>query len=394
MAAHRAGDRVLCMSRTYNVPLRYILGPLRERIDVRLMLWEEAPAQDWESLPARSRGHDGDVERAYAHEIHIGRPNDEREYPRTVTFVSPRMLWDLLRAPERVVLTRELNLATLYAVMSKVRRGRRVVAMVEGDFTLLGTTGSASYKVALRRLVARFVDAFVANSASATEYLTDVLNVPRRRIVEGWWLAGMPREAGDEPGQPTQPVGRPPVVLAGGQLIPRKGFDLLIDGIARYRRDVGPCRLLLVGDGPERAALQAQVERLGLDDVDFLGVVPHEQMDKLMRSCDLFAFPTLFDLVGRVSVEALSVGTPVAASTLSGASGVLVRDGVNGVLMDPRDPASVTNALRRGLDPAINAQLREGARATSAHITPEVAAQHILTAVWRAGGRPRAGASR
>jgi glycosyltransferase involved in cell wall biosynthesis len=168
----------------------------------------------------------------------------------------------------------------------------------------------------------------------------------------------------------------------------------LIDGIARYRRDVGPCRLLLVGDGPERAALQAQVERLGLDDVDFLGVVPHEQMDKLMRSCDLFAFPTLFDLVGRVSVEALSVGTPVAASTLSGASGVLVRDGVNGVLMDPRDPASVTNALRRGLDPAINAQLREGARATSAHITPEVAAQHILTAVWRAGGRPRAGASR
>lgn len=394
MAGHTARDRVLCLSKTYNVPLRYILGPLRERSDVRLMLWEQATAPEWE-LGDRSAGADHDVARGYAHEIHIGRPSNGREYPLTVTFVSPRMLWDLVRAPEHVVLTRELNLATLYAVMSKVRQGRKVVAMVEGDFTLLGTTGSAAFKVALRRLVARFVDVFVANSAGATAYLTDVLNVPRRRIVEGWWLAGMPQTASDVPEPAAQPVGRPPVVLAGGQLIPRKGFDLLIEGIARYHRDVGPCRLQLVGDGPERAALEAQVQRLDLgDDIEFLGIVPHEQMDKLMRSCDLFAFPTLFDLVGRVAVEALSVGTPVAASKLSGAAGVLVRDGDNGVLMDPRDPAAVADALRRGLDPATNARLREGARATSAHITPEVAAQHILTAVWLARGMAGGSSSR
>lgn len=385
MAVHGPHDGVLCMSRTYNVPLRYILKPLRERIDVRLLLWDEAPEVDWESVQSRSTGGDHDIERVYAREINVGRRSDDREYPLTVTYVSPRMLWDLLRAPERVVVTRELNLATLYAVLSRIRPGRRVVAMVEGDFTLLGTTGSASYKVALRRLVARFVDVFVANSAGATEYLTDVLNVPRRRIVEGWWLAGMPQAASDESGLTAQPVGEPPVILAGGQLIPRKGFDLLIEGIARYRRDVGPCRLQLVGDGPERAALEAQVQRLDLgDDVEFMGTVPHEQMDKLMRSCDLFAFPTLFDLVGRVAVEALSVGTPVAASKLSGAAGVLVRDGDNGVLMDPRDPGAVADALRRGLDPATNTRLREGARATSAHITPEAAAQHILTAIWLA----------
>ncbi|HSK90943.1 MAG TPA: glycosyltransferase family 4 protein [Euzebyales bacterium] len=383
-----ATDRLLCLSRTFNVPLRYILGPLQEHVGVRVLLWGDVSPDDWESPSEVNR----DSARQYAREVRVGRRRTEREYPFTVTLVSPRMLWDLLRAPERVVLARELNVATLYAVLSKVRSGRRVVSLVEGDFSLLGTTGKAGFKVALRRLTASFVDVFVSNSQGATRYLTDVLGVPRRRIVEGWWLAGLPQDREiTAPAPAPRHAGERPVFLAAGQFIPRKGFDLLLDGIARYHADVGPCRLQLVGDGPQRAELMARAQRLDIEgDVEFLGTVPHAQMSKLFQSCDVFVFPTLFDLVGRVAVEALSAGTPVAASRLSGAADVLVRDGVNGVLMDPRDPASIADALRRGADPATNARLREGARATGADVTPEAAARRIAHAVALADRTPPA----
>ncbi len=314
-----------------------------------------------------------------------------RAYPLTVSWISPRLLATLLRAPEDVVVVQELNLTALFAVLSRLRRGRRVVALAEGDLTVLGPTGGARVKIAFRRAVARFVDAFVANGDGARRYLTAVLRVPDRRIVTGWWLAGLPGgDQGPAPGSGPRSSApdRAPVFATIGQLIPPKGIDLLIDAFARHRLRGGPCELWIVGEGEQRDALEAQARRLGVGDaVRFLGRVPHGELAPLLRDCDVFVFPTLVDLIGRVVVEALSVGTPVIVSSRSGAAGTLVQDGRNGLVVDPEDAEALAAALARATDPATLDRLRAGARAGRAALTPEAAAALVGRGVQRARTR-------
>lgn len=392
----RQEDAVLWMVRWLDIPLNYVLDALRDREEITLLSWQEPAPNEWEwagprrqRRARRSRGW-----QYYGRELRVRRARSDREYPLTVTLVSPRLLWRLIKAPEDVVVAHELNGAALFAVMSKIRKGRKVVALVEGDATHLGATGTASVKVLLRRLIARFVDVFVSNSSGSTTYLVEALRVPRDRICEGWWLAGLP------PGQLSAGADNArrvataddPVFLTAGQLIPRKGIDLLLEAIARYRRDHGPCRLRIVGDGPERHRLEQQAERLGIGDcAEFVGAVPHQQMGSMLRSCDLFVFPTLYDLVGRVVVEALSVGIPVVVSRLSGATGTLIRDGENGIVMDPRNAASLTDGLRRATQPDVYDRIAAGARSSATMLTPQAAADTIADAISRArrDGRAR-----
>ncbi len=67
-----------------------------------------------------------------------------------------------------------------------------MVSLIEGDYQHLGRTGTAAFKLPVRRLAARLVDAFVANNDLARDYLRDTLKVPDSKIVVGWWLAGLP----------------------------------------------------------------------------------------------------------------------------------------------------------------------------------------------------------
>jgi glycosyltransferase involved in cell wall biosynthesis len=197
-------------------------------------------------------------------------------------------------------------------------------------------------KVAFRRVVARFVDVFVANNLPAQGYLSRTLKVPDDKIVVGWWLAGLPADlAARRPDNAPIPDGVPLFVCAG-QLIPRKGIDLLIQGVAAYRREFGPCMLWVIGDGPERASLVELAGRLQVEDlITFLGPVDHEVLKGAFEACQAFVFPTLQDFVGRVAVEALTAGTPLVVSPMTGAVGTIVPDGVNGIVVDPRDPRAL-----------------------------------------------------
>ena len=117
----------------------------------------------------------------------------------SVKVVSPRLLSELARAPEDVVVIYELGLVGLYAGLSKLFRPHKVISLVEGDYRHIGRAGNAFLKVVVRRLAARFVDVFVANNPPAREYLIRTLNVPEEKIIVGWWLAGMPADLAAQP---------------------------------------------------------------------------------------------------------------------------------------------------------------------------------------------------
>ena len=96
-----------------------------------------------------------------------------------------------------------------------------------------------------------------------------------------------------------------------GRLVPYKGFDLILQAMAQstdLRRDT---ELVIIGDGPSRAALEAQASELGLSSiVTFAGWVEHAKLQEHLRGAQVFAFPSLREFGGGVVVEAMACGLP------------------------------------------------------------------------------------
>ena len=157
---------------------------------------------------------------------------------------------------------------------------------------------------------------------------------------------------------------------------------MLIRALATYRREFGPCALWIIGDGPERDALLELATRLDIrEEISFLGTADHETLKGAFEECTAFVFPTLQDFIGRVAVEALSAGAPIVISPMTGAVGTIVHDGVNGIVVDPRDTRALAQAMWRAADPQTARVLREGVERLNPPLQPDAAAEVILDAV-------------
>jgi glycosyltransferase involved in cell wall biosynthesis len=366
----QGGDpRVLWVSRDNTAPHPYLVESLRRAgTAVRDLHWATLE----------------NGQRSFGRYLEFGDRTGE-EHPMSVKLVSPRMLIEFVRAPEDVLIIYELGLVGLYAGVSKLFHRHKVISLVEGDYRHIGRAGTAPLKVVVRRLAARSIDVFVANNPPAREYLIRTLDVPEDKIVVGWWLAGLPA---DLPARrlaaPPVPEGSPLFVCAG-RLIPQKGIDLVIGALAVYRRQFGPCTLWIIGEGPERESLVQLSRQLGVEDmVTFLGVVDHQVLKGAFQACQAFIFPTLQDFVGRVVVEALSTGAPVVVSPMTGAVGTIVHDGVNGIVVDPRDAEALAKVMHRAAEPAMQRSLREGVERANRLLLPDTVAGVIVRAVTMA----------
>ncbi len=125
-------------------------------------------------------------------------------------------------------------------------------------------------------------------------------------------------------------------LLAVGALVPYKRYGDAIRTAARLSRP-----LVLVGKGPEENRLRGEAG----PSVQILMDVPPEELRELYRTCAFFVQPGEEDF-GIAAVEALACGTPVVALARGGVLDI-VRNGVNGVLYEPEDPAGLAGAVRR-----------------------------------------------
>lgn len=158
-----------------------------------------------------------------------------------------------------------------------------------------------------------------------------------------------------------------PVVLYVGRLAAEKNLDQLASALARLEH----AQVLIVGDGPQRTALQA---RLG-ERACFTGYLHGAELATAYASADLFIFPSVTETFGQVTLEALASGLPVI-TTSSGAGADLVRPGHNGLLV-PNDAWQVRAAAQALIDnPPMRARMAAAARATSlAYAWPRVIGQ-------------------
>lgn len=136
-------------------------------------------------------------------------------------------------------------------------------------------------------------------------------------------------------------------LLAVGRLSYYKGFDMLLDAVARCPQ----VSVLLVGAGEMETKLQAQIAALGLESrVRMAGKLDDAELDAAYRACDLFCLSSIdrAEAFGLVLLEAMRAGKPVVASDIPGSGvGSVVVDGETGALVPPRDAEALAAALHR-----------------------------------------------
>lgn len=141
---------------------------------------------------------------------------------------------------------------------------------------------------------------------------------------------------------------QPPVVLSAGRLEPQKNFSSLLDAFARLRQ-TRPARLIILGEGGQRAALLQQAERLGIeDDISLPGWVDNPYA--YMSRARLFALSSRWEGLGNVLIEAMACGCPVVATDCPSGPREVLGDGHYGTLVPVGDVAALAEALESGLD--------------------------------------------
>lgn len=166
--------------------------------------------------------------------------------------------------------------------------------------------------------------------------------------------------------------------LAVGRLSPEKDHVTMVRAFGVLRdRDV-PVRLDLVGEGPERARIEHEIDSLGLGDrVRLLGGVTNDRLPPIYERADLFVHSSVREGLPVVLVEALAAGLPVATTGVDGIP-ELVRDGEEGVLVDPGDPGALAGAVSRLADDELRARMaRNGPPRALVHDLGEVSRRLI-----------------
>jgi glycosyltransferase involved in cell wall biosynthesis len=159
------------------------------------------------------------------------------------------------------------------------------------------------------------------------------------------------------------------LIVAVGRFVRKKGFEYLIDAVARLVSSGVPVTLALAGGGDLDAELRDRSARAGIGDrARFLGVLPHDRAARLLAAADVVAVPSIHDDAGNVDglpnvlLEALASGAPVVA-TPAGGIGAVVRDGETGILVPERDSEALAAAIGSLVhSPDRRRQLGEGAR--------------------------------
>jgi glycosyltransferase involved in cell wall biosynthesis len=177
-----------------------------------------------------------------------------------------------------------------------------------------------------------------------------------------------------------------------GRLSHEKGVDVLLEAFGRVRAERPTSALVVAGDGPERANLEAQASRLGLAEaVTFLGTVL--PVEPLYPTLDLVVLPSRSEGLPNVLLEALRADVPVVATRV-GAVPEVLEGSAAGLMAPPDDPAALADVILEAL--AVAADPGRGAAAAQARgevvrrfsLDARVRAHRALYDAVLAGARP------
>lgn len=163
------------------------------------------------------------------------------------------------------------------------------------------------------------------------------------------------------------------ILLAVGQFIPRKGFDILLDAMATLPKSIG-CYIVGGAPGPEYLE---QVEKDGLQNVHFVGFKQKTQLAEYYMAADLFVHPTREDIWGLVVNEAMAKGLPVVTTDRCIAGLELVKEPWGGAIVPVGDAEKLAGAIADGLEQTGQKNSEQVLQTIKAYCFEEMAKRHM-----------------
>jgi phosphatidyl-myo-inositol dimannoside synthase len=274
------------------------------------------------------------------------------------------------RKETRIVLAAHPHLAVPAEIMKWRASGLKTIVMSHGIEVW-------KRMPLLRRRALLRSDRVLAPSSDTARKLAEVQSVPAEKIRKlPWPLNAEMLRFADAPTNLTLPPAFPrgQVVLTVGrwsQSERYKGADDLIEAIAQLRGSIPNLHLVAVGGGDDLPRLRELATAAGVADrVSFLEGLTREEIAACYARCDVFALPSAGEGFGLVFLEAMAFGKPVVGAE-SGGIPDLVENGVNGLLIPPRDRQRLVEVLGGLLrDPLMRARLgSRGAELVRRHYT-------------------------
>ncbi|WP_299740462.1 glycosyltransferase [uncultured Roseobacter sp.] len=277
-------------------------------------------------------------------------------------------LYQLIFFIEATILARHLEAEKVTHLHNHFVFGSATVAMLTSEltgipysFTLHGPADlfePTRWRLDAKTARAKFVSTISHFARSQLMFFSDPAHWDKIRIIH----CGVTPALYEEAAGPALPPREPDEIrlLFVGRLAPVKGLRVLLAALAELS-DLPNLRLVLVGDGPDRARLEAAAAPLG-DRVTFTGYLSQTEVAQALQACDIFVLPSFAEGVPVVLMEALASEKPVIATQVAGV-GELVEEGKSGFLVPPGDADTLADRIRTlAADPELRTAMGQHGR--------------------------------
>ena len=261
-----------------------------------------------------------------------------------------------LRREKPAVLLTAMDYINVLSIITRAVSSRQTKLFVSCHNSMIASTSHSPWArdrllPLAMRMTYRSASGVIAVSSGVADTLSRITKLRRERIhvlYNPVVVPGFAEEAAAQLGHPWFQAGQPPVVLGVGSLTAQKDFGTLMRAFATVRHQ-RHARLVILGEGEQRAELESLAKELGVDnDVEMPGWVANPY--SYMSRSGVFVLSSRWEGFGLVLAEALACGTPVVSTDCPSGPSEILENGIHGALVPMQNSEAMAKAILKALE--------------------------------------------